>query len=260
MKKTPITVNFDDFPTAFSSVLSGSRVYDSSCSPEARVLFIDRDEGYYLKSAAVGTLQTEALMDAYFYSKGWSSKVESYVSERKDWLLTRRVRGEDCTDARYLADGRRLAILLGEQLRALHELDGKDCPVQRRMDSYLALAKKNYLAGQCDLSFCRDFGISNMDEAWRCLEENGKYFKNDTLLHGDYCLPNVILDDWHFSGLIDLGNGGVGDRHVDLFWGAWTLAFNLKTDRYRELFFEAYGKERIERDLLRVVAAAEAFG
>ncbi len=38
-------------------------------------------------------------------------------------------------------------------------------------------------------------------------------------------------------GFIDLGNGGVGDRHIDLFWGAWTLFYNLKTDRHTERFF-----------------------
>ena len=260
MKRTPIAFDLKGCPAEFSSLLSGVTVYDSSCSAEARVFFIDRDGGYYLKTAPHGTLRTEAMMDAYFYSKGISSKVEAYVSGERDWLLTHRVCGEDCTDPRYLEDGRRLAILLGERLRALHEMDGGDCPVQRRMDAYLALAKENYLANQVDLSYCEDFGIEDAQDAWKCVEENGKYLKNDTLLHGDYCLPNVILDDWKFSGFIDLGNGGMGDRHVDLFWGAWTLRFNLKTDRYRELFFEAYGKERIERDVLRVIAAAEAFG
>jgi kanamycin kinase len=84
--------------------------------------------------------------------------------------------------------------------------------------------------------------------------------KADTLIHGDYCLPNVLLDGWRFSGFIDLGNSGVADRHIDLFWGAWTLGFNLHTDAYRGRFFDAYGRDKVDEDLIRVVAAAEVFG
>ena len=64
----------------------------------------------------------------------------------------------------------------------------------------------------------------------------------------------------NFSSFIDLGAGGVGDRHVDLFWGAWTLNFNLKTDSYKDVFFSSYGKERIEKEALEAVSAAEIFG
>ena len=90
--------------------------------------------------------------------------------------------------------------------------------------------------------------------------ENKDLMKNDTLIHGDYCLPNIMLDDWRFSGFIDLGNGGVGDKHIDLFWGAWTLNFNLKTDKYRDRFLDAYGRSDIEEEMFKVIAAAEVFG
>ena len=83
--------------------------------------------------------------------------------------------------------------------------------------------------------------------------------KSDTLLHGDYCLPNIMLDDWRFSGFIDLGNGGVGDRHVDIFWGVWTLFYNLKTHKYADRFLDAYGREAVDRDALMAIAAAEVF-
>ena len=108
--------------------------------------------------------------------------------------------------------------------------------------------------------FPDNWGFSSAEEAWRALEDGKQLFEQNTLLHGDYCLPNILLDDWRFSGFIDLGNGGVGDRHVDLFWGAWTLNFNLKTDEYRERFFDAYGRDKLDPDRLRVVAAAEVFG
>ena len=92
------------------------------------------------------------------------------------------------------------------------------------------------------------------------LRDGKDALKSDVLIHGDYCLPNIMLDSWHLSGYIDVGNGGVGDRHIDLFWGAWTLNFNLKTDKFRDLFFDAYGRDMIDGLALRVIEAAEIFG
>ena len=84
--------------------------------------------------------------------------------------------------------------------------------------------------------------------------------KCDTLIHGDYCLPNVIFEGGKRSGFIDVGNGGVGDRHIDIFWAVWSLWFNLKTNNFTERFFDAYGREKIEKDVLKIIASAEVFG
>ncbi len=257
MKKTKLSAVPQGIPTEFDGLLRGADVYDSSCSPEARVLFVDRDGGYFLKSAVAGSLEKEALMGRYFHSKGLGAQVLAYISGERDWLLTERVAGEDATTACYLAEPRRLAELSGRLLRQLHSLDGSDCPVQNRMTDYFATAEKNYRAGQFDLSYG---SFKSADEAWGVLCEGMELLVSDTLLHGDYCLPNFMLDDWRFSGFIDLGNGGIGDRHVDIFWGIWTLEFNLKTNQYRDVFIDAYGRDRVDESLLRVISAAEVFG
>ena len=71
---------------------------------------------------------------------------------------------------------------------------------------------------------------------------------------------NILLKNFKFSGFIDLGNGGVGDKHIDIFWGAWTLNFNLKTEKYTERFFDAYGKNNFNKEILKLIAACEVFG
>lgn len=261
MKRTLITPDLSNVPEQFHAMLSRGNIYDSSCSPEARVLFIDRDGGYYLKSAPAGSLRTEADMTAFFHQKGLAAEVLSYTSQERDWLLTSRVAGEDCTWRTYLDDPKRLCDTTAALLRQLHELDPLGCPVPDHTKRYYETAFRNYREGTYDKSqFPDSWGYASAEEAWAVVEAEGHRLRSDTLLHGDYCLPNVMLDDWRFSGFIDLGNGGVGDRHVDLFWGAWTLYFNLKTDAYRERFFDAYGRDLIDPDMLRVVAAFEVFG
>ena len=260
MKRTLIKPNISEFPIEFHSLIANADVYDSSCSPEARVWFIDKGEGYYLKTAQKGNLCKEAELTAYFNKKGLGATVLEYASKDTDWLLTSRVRGEDCTYSQYLEDPKRLCDLLAELLRSLHEIDPCDCPVDRTAE-YFAGAESNYKAGMFDPSYAYKGDIfKTADDAWRVIESGKHLLQSDTLIHGDYCLPNIMLDNWKFSGFIDLGNGGRGDRHIDIFWGAWTLEFNLKTDKYRERFFDAYGRDRVDVEALRVVGAAETFG
>jgi len=248
-------------PAEFEGFLRGGRVYDSSCSPEARVYYIERDGGYYLKTCGKGTLQKEAKMTSYFHRKGMGAEVMEYISGEADWLLTAAVKGEDCTHGVYLSDPKRLCDTIAVRLRALHETECADCPVPDRNASYLALAESNYRMGNYDTSHFPDsFGYASAEEAWRVLQAGKMDLSERVLLHGDYCLPNIMLDDWRFSGFIDLGNGGVGDRHIDVFWGTWTLWFNLKTNQYRDRFLDAYGRDKIDEEKLLVVAAAEVFG
>lgn len=263
MKRSLLSAPPGGIPQVWEPLLKDAEIYDSSCSPEARVYFVNSHEGqFYLKRAACTTLRREAEMTAYFYRKRMGAEVLSYTStEEADWLMTARVPGEDATHATYLAEPKRLAVLLGTELRRLHEMNSTDCPVQDRMGEYLALAEENYRKGLFDPSFLPpDARSMKAEDARRVLREAADTFKNDTLLHGDFCLPNVMLSDWQLSGYIDVDHSGVGDRHVDLFWGAWTLGFNLGTDAYRDLFFDAYGRDRIDRELLTAVAAAETFG
>ncbi|MCL2023561.1 MAG: aminoglycoside 3'-phosphotransferase [Oscillospiraceae bacterium] len=261
MTLKPIGIEICQYPLEFQSLLRGAKLYDSSCSPEAKVIFIDKDTGYFLKSAPKGKLEREADMTRYFHSKGLSAEVLAYVSNEQDWLLTKKVSGNDCITAKYLEQPERLCDILAERLYLLHGIDYTDCPVENHTKHYLELVEFNRKNELYDKSHFPDsFGYQSPEEAWAVVDSQKHLLQNDTLLHGDYCLPNIILDDWRFSGFIDLDNSGIGDRHVDLFWGTWTLFFNLKTHKYRDRFLDAYGREKVDEGMLRLVAAAEAFG
>lgn len=257
----PIKIDLSQYPEEFHRVLYGARVFDSSCSNEARVIYIDKGDGYFLKDAAAGTLRNEAQMNQYFNSKGLAPRVLGYLSGERDWLLTEQAKGSDCTSAQYLSRPEKLCDTLAECLRMLHETEYVDCPVQNRTETYLNTVDDNYRQGIFGpLKYGEVIAFTSADEAWRLVDDNRAAFAQDTLIHGDYCLPNVMLKDGRFSAFIDLGNGGVGDRHIDLFWGMWTLWYNLHTDRYASRFLDAYGRDRVEPEMLRVVHAAETFG
>lgn len=261
MNRTPVTFDPNLFPETLHPLLADASLYDSSCSPEARVYFIDKDGGFYLKTARKGTLETEAQMTRFFHSKGLGAEVIAYAQEEYDWLLTRRIPGEDCIHTQYLADPKRLCETTATLLRQLHETDFSGCPVKNRTKTYLETAARNYRTGKYDASLFPDnWGYRFAGEAWAVVQDFSGSLKSDTLLHGDYCLPNIMLDKWRFTGFIDVGCGGVGDKHIDLFWGAWTLRFNLKTDAWCSRFLDCYGRENFDPEILRAIAAFEVFG
>ena len=261
MKRKAIPFSPEHFPEELRSFVSGFSLYDSSCSKEARVWMLEGKERFFLKSSAAGALKTETDMTRYFHSKGLGAEVLYYLSGEQDWLLTRAAQGETCVEARYLKDPQRLCDTTATLLRRLHELSFAECPIQNRTADYIATADRNvHTVSDFHTTLPPFLDIPSQDAARRIVEENRHLLKADTLIHGDYCLPNILLDRWHFSAFIDVGNGGVGDRHIDLFWGIWSLGYNLKTWNYTDRFLDAYGREAIEPDMLRIIAAFECFG
>ena len=64
-----------------------------------------------------------------------------------------------------------------------------------------------------------------------------------TLIHGDFCLPNILASDNKIVGFIDLGDAGIGDPWRDYAWCIWSLEYNLKTNEYTPLLLEKLGIE-----------------
>jgi aminoglycoside phosphotransferase len=62
----------------------------------------------------------------------------------------------------------------------------------------------------------------------------------NVLIHGDYCLPNVLVDQGRLVGLVDMGRSGLGDPRDDLAAGVWTLHYNFGHG-YARAFLDAYG-------------------
>ncbi|MCL2063805.1 MAG: aminoglycoside 3'-phosphotransferase [Candidatus Cloacimonetes bacterium] len=264
MTLKPLTIDLLLYPAELHSFILGAKIYDSSCSPHAKVIYIDKDDGYFLKSSQVGSkkLQDEVELTQYFHKKGLAPEALAYITNEcdHDWLLTTKIQGDDCTTSKYLDHPERLCDTIAEQLVLLHNMDFSDCPVQNHTDRYLKTAEYNKQTDNFDKSYFPDsFGYESPEEAWVVIQKYKNLLKTEILLHGDYCLPNIILKDWKFSGFVDLDSGGVGDRHVDVFWGIWTLWYNLRTDKFRQRFIDVYGRDIINEDLLRLVAAIEVF-
>jgi len=260
MMLTPIQPNIEEYPAELHQFLYNAKLYDSSGHSGAYVIFIDKGSGYFLKSAPKGELEREAAMAKYFHAKKLSANVLAYISSERDFMLSEKISGDDCAADKYLEQPERLCDIIAELLVMLHSLDFTGCPVNHTQQ-YLASAEQNFHTDAYDKSHFPDsWGYATAEEAYQVIKNHGHLLQSNTLLHGDYCLPNIMLDEWKFSSFIDLAYGGIGDRHVDLFWGMWSLKWNLKTDNYKNRFLDAYGREKIDIERFKIIRAVEVFG
>ncbi len=224
MQKTEIKININEFPKELHYLFEGATIYDSSSHPTMTTLY--SDFGYYIKYSEKGALKKDAELGKLFETMGIGVEVVHYISAEKDYLVTKEAKGEDALASQYLDNPEKLCEVLAEAMKYLHSRPVKDVPVSACMDIY----EKG---------------------------ENAGKLKQNTFIHGDFCLPNIILDDWKFSTFIDTGLAGVGDKHIDLYWVLWSLNYNLQTDKYTEYFLEQYGKEKVDMELLKLVKQVE---
>ena len=225
MKKTEMKVNRNDFPQELHYLFDGATIYDSSSHPTMTTLY--STHGYYIKYAEKGSLKKDAELGKLFETMGMGVEVVHYLSEDRDYLVTKEAKGEDAIASQHLENPEKLCKVLAEAMKYLHSRPIENVPVSLCMDIY---AKG----------------------------ENADKLKQDTFIHGDFCLPNIILDNWKFSTFIDVGLAGVGDKHIDLYWVLWSLNYNLGTDKYTDCFLEHYGKENVDMELLKLVKEVEA--
>lgn len=253
MKKTKVNVDISSVPDKIRYLFENATVYDSSCSPHAKVYYLDT--GYYVKTDDVGSLAGEAELNKLFYDIGLGVQVIAYISKDRDWLVTRSAVGDDLTH--YLGEPEKLCEILAVALHKLHAQSIENVPVSASYKRYQDLS-----GGECydESMLLQRYAISTKEEAWDIVQKGKHLLKADTLIHGDACLPNIIQNNGGFSAFIDMNTAGVGDKHIDLYWAIWSLRFNLKTDKYTDLFLKLYGRENINEEALRVVAAFEAFG
>ena len=146
----------------------------------------------------------------------------------------------------------RVARLMGQLLRRLHDLPPGDFSLQTGVAELLDVA-----ADRVARRRLRPSGLHSL-EGDAARETPEKRLKRLTkrpipddpsahvLTHGDYCLPNVLLDLGDTVGLIDVGGLLLADRHRDLAMAVRSLRYNGGKDDAVQTFFRWYGADLVD--------------
>jgi kanamycin kinase/aminoglycoside 3'-phosphotransferase-2 len=162
------------------------------------------------------------------------------------YLLMSAVPGIDATDRDVPAMVRELAA----GLRLIHSVPLDDCPFDHRIEAMLERARRRLELGLVDPDeFDSERHGRSPADVFAELLALPDPAGDPVLTHGDYCLPNVLIDDGRLAGFCDLGRLGAGDRYRDLALAARSLAHNWGAEHV-PLLFEAYGLAKPDQDTI----------
>ncbi len=142
------------------------------------------------------------------------------------YLLMSRIPGVMSCDAAWLDRPNDLIDRLAEALRMLWAVDVSDCPRCFSLTRKLDAARERIASGRADLSA---FSVDGFDDPLRLIDwlEENRPDEEPVLSHGDFCLPNLLLDGEVIGGFIDLGACGTADRWRDISLCLCSLRRNL---------------------------------
>ena len=144
--------------------------------------------------------------------------------------------------------------IIVEAFNALYNVDYSDCVLDSTVDSMLKEIEKN---------------LKNIDEnsikkeildRFHTKENIFKYLCGNKpkqiigFIHGDMSLPNIYSFNGHFSGLLDVGNAGIGDIYFDLVVCEMSIERNYGKE-YVDVFYDKLGieKDEFKSDYYRIL-------
>ena len=168
--------------------------------------------------------------------------LEVGADSRRAWFVSRGLDGVDATHRSHRRDVPLLIERLARGLRRFHEAPVADCPFRFSQDDAIERARQRRDARMIDPveHFHEEHAHLSADDACRVLEASRPADEDLVVCHGDYCAPNVLLDEGGVTGFVDLIDLAVADRWWDLAIATWSVTWNYGPG-YEDLFLAAYG-------------------
>ena len=251
-------MSLDSIPPDLQILLTGATFHIvSSGASGAQVYRIIRPGGSacYLKVADAPWQQEELLAEkerlAWLQGRLPVPQVYAFNGENeRSFLLLSEIPGLESCDATFERDIPTIVRLLAEGLRLIHSIEIADCPFDRGLDHTIALAKRRVEAGLVDESdFDEERRQMRASKLFETLLKSRPASKDVVFTHGDYCLPNILIEPSppppRIVGFIDWGRAGIADRYQDLALAARSLAYNFGPG-WEPLLWEAYGLQTVD--------------
>ncbi|MDW0117164.1 aminoglycoside 3'-phosphotransferase [Sporosarcina thermotolerans] len=181
------------------------------------------------------------------------------MDEAYEYLLMSEIKGVNASDQSHRGDLPAMLESLGDGLKAIHCIRIDDCPFIQSLGVKVEEAKNRVANGLVDED---DFDEVRMGRKAIDLYEElvAKRPLDEELVftHGDYCLPNVIMENQRVSGFIDWGRAGVADIYQDLALAIRSISSNFGKE-YVPFFLEGYGITELDESKVEFYQLMDEF-
>lgn len=165
-----------------------------------------------------------------------------------EYLLLSEIPGWNAADNRCATMLPKLMQQLAIGLLTIHEVSLEHCPFNQTLDEKLKEAKKRVDLGLVDEE---DFDLirqgAKAADLFEELQLKKPAAEDLVFAHGDYCLPNIILNEGGISGFIDWGRAGIADRYQDLALAVRSIVYNFGQEQVKR-FLDEYGIKQLDED------------
>jgi kanamycin kinase/aminoglycoside 3'-phosphotransferase-2 len=216
----------------------------------------------YLKIQKIGsteTIEEQAKRLMWLQNRLPVPNVMGYgVTGDYEYLLTSELPGFEASNEILRTNPDQIIRLLANGLRRIHDISIEDCPFDNSIGQLMKVIRYNFQQGIIDsIDLNKKFGISNLETLLHEVEMYSKDLTEDLVFtHGDYSVPNIIINGREISGFIDMGNCGIADRYYDLAVAVKSIIRNFGSD-YTEMFFDEYGSMEIDQEKIKFYQIVE---
>jgi aminoglycoside 3'-phosphotransferase II len=223
---------------------------------------------HYLKIAPYKVIpyQEHSMLEAEKLRLQWLSghlpvpEVHYYGHNQQfEFLLLSELDGVVACDQSFGNNIPEVVRLLAQGLHMIHNVDITHCPFDLSIEPQLELAQQYVTHHIIDKTiFNPEFRGLEAQEVYDLAIKLRPGDEDVVFTHGDYCLPNILLDRQpsRINGFIDWGHGGMADRYKDLALAARSLARNFGK-QWVPLLFEEYGRPTPDQEKLKFYRAMD---
>lgn len=149
-----------------------------------------------------------------------------------------------------------IVIQYAKLLKEFHTIDYKGLPYNHDLQYKLKVVKENIVTNKVRPQYF-ERELQHLDSQ-TMYQKMLEYQREEDLVlcHGDFCFPNIIMNNNQLSGYVDIMGIGICDRYLDVSIAMRSLRYNFElykhvfTKEYQTLFLDTYGIKEVEQDKL----------
>lgn len=176
-----------------------------------------------------------------------TGKVEQYY-----YVIMEKLPGVMMQEEFHTCSPEEIVVQYAKLLKQFHSIESTGLPHNHSLKDKLVVAKRNVENNLVrEQYFERELRHLSAREVYAQMLVY-KSSEDLVLCHGDFCFPNIIINQHQLSGFIDIMGIGICDRYLDLAIALRSLRYNFELyghcfkEEDQTLFLQEYGIQEVD--------------